>query len=179
MKFPVQQIAEIDSLTACQETDALSLVFICGWRWRKQKVAGRCSLSPPLNDPTGWEPSPDYMSVGEEAKYCDIVDDHWPDDDERFSDWPRGCIKWNKRGHGFNPQMPSPSQSWDDMRMIVEAMTRNGWRWELGNPAIPKPCWGVKLSPVRENSAVEHWAYANELPLAICKAALKAISDER
>jgi hypothetical protein len=137
----------IDSLPAGRELDARVLVHVCGWRWRLYKQVGRCSLVPPDFD---------YTETATHAVF-----EGWPSDEERFRDWT--FLRYE--------EMPHPSTSiaaaWD----IIEAMHAKGATTNIDhergrNEYIVRFMW----SNLRDAFSI-----ADNAPLAICRAAVRAV----
>lgn len=163
---------EIDKLTASPELDALVLVTVCGWKWRKMRRDDLCQLIPPPNEPNGWEPSPKFADEVIESTRAQIVD-YWPKESERYDDWDQGCVKHHANGVNWERQMPSPSSSWSDMRLVVDEMHKRGAWFSLvyldNFPDSVKHGFAATFCGETQGDAE-----GDDAPLATCRAALRA-----
>lgn len=78
---------------------------------------------------------------------------------------------------------PPYSNSWEAMRQVIEAMQARGWWCDMQSPFSDEQTdddetshlWSAGFWPHKECKTGEGLAYADSLPEAVCRAALKAL----
>lgn len=77
-------------------------------------------------------------------------------------------------------QVPYFSSDWNAVRRVIEEMQRRGWKWCMHSPDLMDDtgacgCYFQKAMP--DGSVCEPEAYADDLPTAVCRAALMALES--